>query len=156
MNDFLEENKKTIIIIGVLVGLTIIMSIASLFIGNKEKLPTPEESLKELSEIYYEDIFYPNISKDHPESFKSYLEQQNDGMKVTLLDILSSIPAAKQEIFFREEDGVSCDLYETYVMFTPLKPYGVSNYDVKIVTDCEPKSFEDEENISGESGVENE
>lgn len=137
MNDFIEENKKTILLIIVLIVATIIISIASLFMGNKQKMPKPKDAMKELGEIYYEEIFYAQLAEKYPDDYMYFLESRsNEGIKATLVELLAANPSVPLDIFYDKKGNAVCDIYNSYVTIKPYSPYSIEDYNVEIVGLC--------------------
>ena len=132
MNDFIEENKKMIVLALVLVGLCIFFGLINFFMEGGSKKTTPEKALKELGQIYYEELFYPNMVEQ--EVYESMIDKYKEsGFKVTLLKLLNSIDDAKEEIF--DNDKVYCRVEETYVIIYPTG-YNKKDYKIEVHTSC--------------------
>ena len=129
MNEFIEENKKMIILAVVLLALTIVFGMIN-SITNGKKKASPENALKELASIYYEELAYPFIMESDEDVAYAILDDyKEEGLKVTLDKILDSIENAKTSIFYN--DKVSCDSTKTYVI---IYPTGYSKKDYKLET----------------------
>lgn len=150
MNDFIEENKKTILLIIILILATIIISIASIFVSGDSKNPKPEVAMKELGEIYYEDFYYLELMRRYPDNYMAYLEQKsNDGIKLTLADLLAAIPEANLDVYNDKKGNMICDLYDSYIIITPNATFEREDYSIEVVTKCDVEMiFDDESNIS--------
>ena len=146
MNDFYEENKKTIIIIGILVVLTIIFSIASLFIGKGNKTIKPEDAMKELGSVYYEEIFYPQLKEEYPELYIEVLNKKgSEGIKMTLSDLMFSLKNVNGDAFIDEKNETFCDAYDTYVVIYPTGNYDLEDYRLDVKVSCNSKITTGEE-----------
>lgn len=137
MNDFIEENKKTIVVIAILVVLTIIFSVASMIINNGNKKMKPEDAIEELGRIYYEEVYYPQLKENYPEIYKDYLSQQTEGIKVILRDLFKSISDSSYEPYSNKEGELICDFFDSYVTITPVSPYDKDSYNIDPVVDCD-------------------
>lgn len=151
MNDFIEENKKTILVIIVLIAATIIISIASLFMGNKQKQPKPKDAMKELGEIYYEELYYNKLIETYPDNYITYLENKsNEGIKVTLVDLISAIPTANLDVYNDKKGNLMCDLYGSYIIITPYSSYEREDYSIEVVTKCDSIIIFDDDSTNNE------
>lgn len=129
MSDFIEENRKMIILAIVLLALTIVFGIVN-SIMNRQAKNDPKAALEELARIYYEELAYPYIMESEENVAKAILEDyKEEGLKVTLGKILDSIENAKTSIFYN--DKVSCDSESTYVI---IYPTGYNKKDYKLET----------------------
>ena len=129
MNDFIEENKKMIILAIVLVAICILFGIINMFMGGKKKT-TVESALKDLASIYYEDLVYPFIMDDEDEISKAVIDDyKENGIRVTLDKLFNSIENANEEVFNNEK--TYCRIYDTYVI---IYPTGYNKKDYRIET----------------------
>lgn len=137
MNEMWEENKKTIITIGIILGLTIIIGIVNIFMNGGTKKITPDKALKEIGAIYYEELFYPELKETYGDGYKERLrDYSSDGIKVTLEKLANSIPNINAEVFFNINNGVLCNTNETYVIIYPDGSYEQDDYTLKVKLDC--------------------
>ena len=91
MNEFIEENKKMLILAVVLIGLCILFGIINMFMGTSNSKVTPEKALKELGSIYYEELLYPSI-KENEYIYKNMIDDYKEtGIQVSLVKLLDSI-----------------------------------------------------------------
>ena len=100
MKNFFEENKKMIIIAGVLLALYIVFGIVNLLTSNSGKA-NPSMVLKELGKIYYEELAYPYIMASDEKIAKEIIDDyKKEGIKVSLDRLLDSIKDSKKEVFY--------------------------------------------------------
>ena len=131
MSEFIEENKKMIILAIVLIVITILFGIINMFMDGSSKKTTPEKALKELGQIYYEELLYPYLTTEYNTVYEDVLDGYKElGIKVTLEKLLDSITNSKEEIF--ENENVSCDKTRTYII---IYPTGYEKKDYRIETD---------------------
>lgn len=127
--EFTEDDKKKIKIAFIIIGISIIISIVSLFVNdNSSKM---KNIAKELGENYYKSSLYDTF-KTNGTSLLSIFK--DDGYKVNLQTLLED----NQDYvsYFVSEDNL-CDLENSYIVIYPKKPYKEGNYKVKTYLDCE-------------------
>jgi len=133
MSDFIEENKKMIILAVILLALYIVFGIVNSIMNGKGK-STPEKVLHDLASIYYEELAYPFIMESDEDVAKAVLDDyKEEGLKVSLDKILDSIENANTEVFY--SDKISCDGEETYVIIYPTG-YGKKDYKLETNISC--------------------
>jgi hypothetical protein len=130
MNDFIEENKKMIVLALILVAACILFGIINLFMGGSNSgKTTPEKALKDLGKIYYEELLYPSIMENE-DIYKEMIDDyKEEGIKVTLDKIMQTISNMNIDVFFNDE--ISCGRYSTYII---IYPTGYNKKDYKIET----------------------
>ena len=132
MNEFIEENKKMIILAVVLIGISILFGIINLFMSGT-KSNKPEKVLKDLASIYYEDLLYPRIMEDSELSKEIIDDYKEMGIKVTLAKLLDSIENAKKDVF--DNNKTYCRIYDTHVIIYPTG-YEKDEYKIETYLSC--------------------
>lgn len=134
--DGIKENKKTLLIVLVLFIALIIISILNLIFDNKKSNSFDnEEIIKSFAELYYEEGYYPQITSTFGENYSDKLkEYETEGIKLTLLDIISTFGDVDEYKFYTE--GNYCDFEETYAIVYPKSPYGIKDYTIDIEISC--------------------
>lgn len=152
MNEFIEDNKKKIVIIAIIILATIAIGIVNMFMNGKSAKVTPESALKELGAAYYEEIYYPYLMKNYPKNNQILLERYSkDGKKVTLLTLLTSVENANASAFSDEKNDKSCDMTLTYIKIIPKAPYGEKDYTIETTLRCDIE-ISSEGHTTNESG----
>jgi len=147
--DGIKENKKTLIIVLILFVVLIVISIFNLISDNDSTLDN-EEIIKTFAGLYYEDGYYPEVTSIYRENYANKLkEYEAEGIKLTLLDIISTFEDIDEYKFYKE--GNYCDFEKTYAIIYPKAPYGVNDYTIKTKISCTKKikewNYEKKENI---------
>lgn len=135
MNEFIEENKKRLVIFGIIVAVSIVLGIINMISqkGNSSANKAREERLLDLGKKYYEQIIYP-IYKNDLEDYKE------TGFKIALVDIRGKLDEKKGYIYEVFSDNkTTCDLGKTYITIYPTKPYDEKSIDYKINLSCNVK-----------------
>lgn len=136
MNDFIEENKKKIVCIIILISLCVLFGIINLIRRNSTKSSSLERSLEDLGSIYYEELLYPYILEDSEDIYKELLDDyKEEGFKVTLEDLFNSIENANKDNFFDSKNNINCDIRDTYILIYPTG-YSKEDYRIEMHTDC--------------------
>ncbi len=133
MKNFFEENKKMIIIAGILLALYIVFGIVNSLMSGNGKI-NPEKALKELGTIYYEELVYPYIMQSDESVARLVIDDyKKEGLKVTLDKLLESIENAKETIFYN--DKIMCNELETYIIIYPTG-YSKNSYKLETHISC--------------------
>ena len=131
MSDFIEENKKMIILAGVLLVLYIVFGIINSLGKGKT---TPQKALKELGTIYYEELVYPYIMESDEKLAKEIIDDyKENGLEVHLNILLNSIEGSKKSIFYN--DKTKCDNDKTYIIIYPTG-YKKNEYKIEVNASC--------------------
>ncbi len=128
--EFTEDDKKKIKIASIIIGISIIISIVSLFVDNNGSSKM-NNIAKELGENYYKSSLYDTF-KTNGTSLLSIFK--DDGYKVNLQTLLED---NKDYVSYFVSDDKICDLENSYIIIYPKKPYKEGNYKVKTYLDCE-------------------
>ncbi len=128
--DFNEEDKKKIKIASIIIGISIIISIISLFVDNNGNSKM-NNIAKELGKNYYKTSLYDTL-KTNGTSLLSLFK--DDGYKVNLQTLLED---NKDYVSYFVSDDKACNLEDSYIVIYPKKPYKEGNYKVKTYLDCE-------------------
>ena len=134
------KNKKSKLIIEIVIILVLIIALGIVILSlSKEETFTSsdmDDALREMSEKYYKDYYYDNISK---ENVKKYLQQFKDkGITVTLYDLYEYDPNNNTPIIDKfVKNGNACNRDETKAIIYPCSPYGRDNINVVSIIDCD-------------------
>lgn len=138
MNEFWEENKNKIIVIGVIVALVIVFTVINSLNGKTVKKDSPEKGAKDLAKVYYEELFYPYIKENYTRNYNDIImSYEESGIKVTLLKMITSIKNANVSVFSDEKNNTSCDLTLSYVIIRPMSPYEFDDYSIETNLKCD-------------------
>ena len=149
MNEFFEENKKMIVTVGVVIAFAIVFAVVNIFIGNDNKKMKPEDALKELGTIYYEELYYPQLKSARSDDYTTILTNYSkDGLKVTLASLVAVIDNLDIDNFINEKDNTSCDFYETYIVIYPNGNLTEKDYTIEVNTKCDVGFSTEEENVN--------
>lgn len=130
----LDENKKTIIPILVIILTTILISICNLFFQNKNRGTDVKSALEDLAESYYNQ-YYSEIISQHGDFYKEKLQQdEKKGIKLTLRTLINTFDNVNAENFIK--NGSNCNFIETYIVIYPKTPYSVKDYRLETNIEC--------------------
>lgn len=129
--EFTEDDKKKMKIAFILIIISVIMSIVSLFMNNNSSDSSVDKIAKELGEKYYTKDLYDTLANNGT-SLLSLLK--DDGYKVNLQTLLDD---NADYVSYFVSDEQTCDLENSYIMIYPKKPYKEGSYKIKTYLDCE-------------------
>lgn len=140
MSEFIEDNKKKIVVIAIIVLGTIIIGIVNMVMNGSSTKQSPKTSLEELGKAYYEEIYYPKLKNEYPNNYKTILgNYSKTGKKVTLLQLLTTIENANDEAFYNNKKNTSCDLTLTYINIYPMESFDSDDYKIETFLHCDIK-----------------
>lgn len=129
--EFTEDDKKKMKIAFIIIIISVIMSIVSLFMNNRSSGSSIDKIAKELGEKYYTKDLYDTLASNGT-SLLSLLK--DDGYKVNLQTLLDD---NDDYISYFVSDEQTCDLENSYIVIYPKKPYKEGSYKIKTYLDCE-------------------
>ena len=135
--DGLVENKKSLLLVLVLTIVVIIISILNLFLNNSKSKFDVEGAIESFAQLYYEESYYPNITSEYSGDYKQMLQNDSvDGIKLNLRTIISTFDVDAENFY---SEGNYCNFLKTYALIYPKSPYGLTDYEIKVVTSCDKK-----------------
>lgn len=139
-----EKNSNKIKIIGgVVAGLVVIALIVLLVIKLSNPQRKLEKYLKQLSKVYYEEVYYGAFNND--ESRKEFLAKYTTlGIKTDLDNLVRAVsgrddlPTSEEILskFVNKKTGKECNRTTTKSYFYPVEPYGKTDYKLEVKVEC--------------------
>lgn len=123
------KNKKTFIILGSILALLVIIFFIFNFYFSDSRIR--KNYMMDLSKIFYEEYYYPQVGKDDKERIDYVDNYTNIGFVMTLKGLLSYTKESKVKNAFDK-----CDLNESKVKIFPQKPYKKSDYKIITTLNC--------------------
>lgn len=125
MNDFIFENKKRLIILGVIILLAILFAILA-NVTKSNKSVSKDESVKEIARMYYEEFYYPSVLKKFSDPTYYFDKAKDGGIKVYIQDIVDGIDNFDSSILSNKNE--ICDLGLSYITYYPNNNYAKTDY----------------------------
>jgi hypothetical protein len=122
--------QKIILVVIILAVLTVLAALIYSLLFNPERVV--KSTISQLSNSYYEDYFYPNISGDASQALPRYTDTGLS--KVTLRQLL--LYDDQQTAKYQDLLSKYCDTNATYVQFYPTEPFGKSDYHTEFTYSC--------------------
>lgn len=133
--DEIRENKKSFIIVLVLIFALIVISVLNFFFKDNNQSLDIEGAVEEFGRIYYEETYYPEVHSLFGNNANDRLQKlEIDGIKLTLRNIVNIFEEVDAKNFYKK--GSYCDFTQTYALIHPKYPYSKKDYDIKVVTSC--------------------
>ena len=119
-----------VVVIGIVVALVLLLG------GNNEKKLV--SNMETLGKQFYEEFYYPSQEKSQ-EDIKAFIKKfEKTGIKINLENIakISKVDKELVDSMINKKTKKKCDAKNTSVTIIPEKPYGKTNYKVKVELDC--------------------
>lgn len=131
-------NKKKIGII-IVFAILVIAIVVSIFIfkggfGEKKLI----SNLEKLGKKYYEEIYYPSQGASDSERVEFIKNYEKTGLSIDL-DNISKNESIDQDLvksLYNKKTNKKCDDKKTTVTYYPVKPYGKTDYKIKVNLEC--------------------
>ena len=138
-----SNSNKVKIIGGVIAGIVLIAVIVVLVIKINNPQKKLEKYFKELSKIYYEEVYYGQLKND--ETRKEFLAKYSTiGIKADLDNLVRAVsgrddlPTSEEILakFVNKDTGKECSRTSTKATFYPTEPYGKTDYKLEVKVEC--------------------
>lgn len=136
-----DKNKKKRIIITMMMIVIFIAVVIGIIFTSKNKVEVKfDEKVLNLSVEFYTNYYYKQLSYAYENGeLVNFLKQYNElGIKIDLDSIKEYSSLNNQYLLLSENKNLeeNCNLKNTYVIFYPKEPYGITDYTTEVVLDC--------------------
>lgn len=155
--------KKNILIVGAILVVVIALIVVLVVVINKndkeaDNTKQLEAYMKEMGKYFYEDFYYPSVSKSKTDELTKFLSEYSSlGIKANLGVLLrfdGDKYSSYEEQFVNAKTNDACDKTKTMVIFYPQEPYGATDYKMEIVLSCDAIEKKEYKTATSEEALE--